>query len=103
MMKTQQEAVTHHNEQVAPDFRTICRDLVIDVQGVGKVRIVDFVRTGERIVGDVFASWKVLVERESSHDPFVVWTLVATTNGFIANHGSYCETLEQARKAYESR
>ena len=102
-MITQLEAVTHHNEQVAPDFRTICRDLVIDVNGVGKVRIVDFVRTGERIIGDVFASWKVLVEREGSHDPFVVWTLVATDEGFAVQSGSYCTTLEQARKAYESR
>jgi hypothetical protein len=102
-MITQLEAVTQHNEQVAPDFRTICRDLVIDVNGVGKVRIVDFVRTGERIIGDVFASWKVLVERNGSHDPFVVWTLVATDQGFVVQSGSYCATLEQARKAYESR
>ena len=102
-MITQLEAVTHHNEQVAPDFRTICRDLVIDVKGVGKVRIVDFVRKGERIIGDVYASWKVLVERDDSREPFVVWTLVAREDGFMVQSGSYCTTLEQARKAYESR
>lgn len=97
------ESITVSNEQTPPEFRVICKDLTINVNGQD-LRILDFVKHSERIVGDSYASWTVLFERDSSHrDPWVVWTLIANPKGWEVGSGSYCMTEEEGRKAFALR
>lgn len=101
-MTTQVDAVTKHNAQVSPDFRTVCDDLTIYINGVGEVRIINAVRQSERIVGDIYSMWKVLIERQDTFRPFVIWTLAATEKGFAAQTGFYFATLDEAQKVFNN-
>ena len=103
MTITMIEAIQAHNEAVTPEFRNICRDLTIDTPA-GQILIKDFVRTGERIVGDSYASWTVIAERSDDvRDPYVVWTLVARPNGWHLEGGTYCTELSEAELAFSHR
>lgn len=103
MTITMIKAIQAHNEAAPPEFRTICRDLTIDTKGVGPIRIVDFVRNNEHIIGDVFASWTILAERTAPHHPYVVWILVARPNGWLLESGTYCDGLSDAELAFARR
>lgn len=95
--------ITLSNEQTAPEYRIVCRGLTIHVNGQD-LTILDLVKRSERVVGDCYASWLVLVERNSSNrDPWVVWTLIARPDGWMLESGTYCMTEEQGRKAFAAR
>lgn len=102
-MTTMTQAITASNEQTAPEYRLACQDLTINVNGQD-LTILDLVKRSERVVGDCYASWLVLVERDRSHrDPFVVWTLIARPEGWHLESGTYCGTEEEGRKAFAKR
>ena len=90
------EAIQTHNELAEPEQRTICRDLTIETKGAGPIVIRDFVRTGERIIGDRYASWLILAERSDVHAPYVVWTLIARPEGWALEMGNYYRELSVA-------
>lgn len=69
----------------------------------GKATIVDCTKLRNRVVGDVYASWTAICVREHNLHPYVVWTVVARPNGFIAESGDYFETLERALERYRNR
>lgn len=102
-MTTMTQAITASNEQTTPEYRLACQGLTINVNGQD-LTILDLVKRSERVVGDCYASWLVLVERDSSHrDPFVVWTLVARPEGWHLESGTYCRTEEEGREAFSRR
>ena len=102
-MTTLTEAISTSNLQTSPEYRLICRGLTINVNG-HDLLIHDLVKRSERVIGDCFASWLVLVERDSSHrDPWVVWSLIASPNGWTLESGSYCMTEEEGRKGFALR
>lgn len=102
-MTTMTQAITTSNEQTAPEYRIVCRGLTINVNGED-LTILDLVKRSERVVGDCFASWLVLVERDSSNrDPWVVWTLIARAEGWVLESGTYCMTEAEGRKAFADR
>ena len=102
-MTTLTESITVSNEQTAPEFRIVCAGLTINVNGQD-LYIHDLVKKSERIVGDSFASWIVLFERDASNrDPWVVWRLIARPEGWSLESGNYCMTEEEGRKAFALR
>jgi hypothetical protein len=55
----------------------------------------------ERVVGDTYASWKALCFLpQNNFTPFVVWTVIARPNGFVAESGEYRRNLPEALHAY---
>lgn len=95
--------VTLSNERTAPEYRIVCRGLTIRVNDQ-ELTILDLAKRSERVVGDCYASWLVLVERDRSHrDPWVVWILVARPDGWMLESGTYCMTEEQGREAFARR
>lgn len=95
--------ITLSNEQTAPEYRIVCRGLTINVNGQD-LTVLDLVKRSERVIGDCYASWLVLVERDKSHrDPWVVWTLIARPDGWMLESGTYCMTEEEGRKAFAER
>ena len=102
-MTTLTESITVSNEQTPPEFRIVCAGLTINVNGQD-LYIHDLVKKSERIVGDSFASWIVLFERDASNrDPWVVWRLIARPEGWSLESGNYCMTEEEGRKAFALR
>jgi hypothetical protein len=102
-MTTLTESITVSNEQTPPEFRIVCAGLTINVNNQDLL-ILDLVKRTERVVGDCYASWTVLFERDSSHrDPWVVWNLIARPDGWMVESGSYCMTEEEGRKAFALR
>lgn len=69
----------------------------------GNATVVACTKLRNRVVGDVFASWTALCVREHEFHPYVVWTVIARDNGFIAESGDYCATLEGALDRYNAR
>lgn len=65
--------------------------------------VVAATKLGERIPGDSYAHWIAICHDETEYHPYVVWTVIARENGFIAEQGDYCETITEAVKAYERR
>lgn len=60
-------------------------------------------KTGERTQG-LYASWvAVFVNFAIEGMPFVVWNVLATENGFVAQNGDYCSTLDEALGRYRKR
>ena len=101
---TMSGAIAASNEQTAPEYRLVCPGLTINVHG-DDITILDCEKRSERVIGDSYASWIVLIERDAAkhRDPFVVWGLIATPNGWELQHGTYCQTLEEGRKAFGQR
>lgn len=55
----------------------------------------------ERVVGEQYASWKALCFLpQNNFTPFVVWTVIARPNGFVAESGEYRRNLPEALHAY---
>ncbi len=102
-MTTLTAMTVQSNEKTDPEYRIVCKDLRINVNGED-LWIHDFVKRSERVIGDTYASWLVLVERDSSNlDPWVVWLLIATPKGWALESGSYCRDEEAGRKAFAKR
>ena len=102
-MTTMTQAITESNEKAPAEFRLICPGLTINVNDQDLL-ILACKKLSERVIGDCYASWVVLVKRDDSHrDPWVVWVLIATPYGWALESGSYCMTEEEGRKAFAFR
>lgn len=65
--------------------------------------VIAYTKRNERIVGDVYATWVAICALEEAFHPYVVWTIVARPNGWHAENGDYCKTLDEALEAYKLR
>lgn len=59
-------------------------------------------KTGDRTQG-LYASWVAVFVNFAEGMPFVVWEVIATENGFVAQSGDYCSTLDEALFFYRKR
>lgn len=74
-----------------------------DVVGDTKRMVFAYTQLNERIPGDSYASWITICHRDTELHPYVVWTVIARPEGFIAEQGDYCSTLREALDAYSAR
>jgi hypothetical protein len=65
--------------------------------------VIAYTKRNERVVGEVYASWVAVCVDETAFHPYVVWTVVARPEGWYAESGDYCETLDKALEAYKKR
>ncbi len=70
---------------------------------VAERTVIAYTKRNERIVGDVYASWVAVCVDETAFHPYVVWTVVARPEGWYAEQGDYCKTLDEALGAYKKR
>jgi len=57
----------------------------------------------DRVPGDTYATWVAICHDSKEYHPYVVWSVHATPKGFTAESGTYCSTIKEAIKFYESR
>ena len=74
-----------------------------DIVGDTKRTVIACTKRGERIVGDSYATWVAICHKEGEYHPYVVWTVIARPNGWLAEGGDYRSTLEEAVEAYKGR
>lgn len=74
-----------------------------DKVGSTQRMVIAHTKRGDRVVGDCYATWVAICVEETAHHPYVVWTIVARPEGFYAETGDYCSTLEEALVAYKKR
>ena len=60
-------------------------------------------KRADRVPGDTYATWITICYKEEELHPYVVWTVIARPEGFAAEHGDYCLTIEQALTYYKKR
>ena len=60
-------------------------------------------KQNDRIVGDLYATWTAICVEEGAFHPYVVWNVVARPEGWYAESGDYCKTLDEALEVYRSR
>jgi hypothetical protein len=97
------EVLKASNEKTPPEYRVICDGLTINVNGE-ELTIREHRKVSERVIGDSYAAWVILAERDSSkHDPWVVWLLVANKTGWSLGWGDYRRTEAEGREAFARR
>lgn len=69
----------------------------------GERMVIACTKQNERIVGEVYATWTAICVQEEAFHPYVVWTVIARPNGFVAESGDYCKSLDSALVAYKNR
>lgn len=74
-----------------------------DLVGHTQRTVIAYTKRHDRVVGDVYASWIAICVDKTALHPYVVWTIIARPEGFVAESGDYCSTLEQALIAYKER
>lgn len=75
-----------------------------DVVGSGTRRmVIAHTKRYDREVGEHYASWVAICHAEGEFHPYVVWTVIARPEGWHAEQGDYCSTLEEALVAYKKR
>ena len=68
------------------------------------VTVLALTKTGNRELGDTYASWITLCYNESNpFHKFAVWTVVARPSGWERYSGDYCTTLTEAVARYAER
>jgi hypothetical protein len=68
------------------------------------VTVLALTKTGNRELGDTYASWITLCYNESNpFHKFAVWTVVARPSGWERYSGDYCDTLTKAVACYSER
>jgi hypothetical protein len=65
--------------------------------------VIAYTKRGERIVGDSYATWVAICVDDTEYHPYVVWTVIARPEGWCAEGGDYCFTLDDALVAYKAR
>jgi hypothetical protein len=67
-------------------------------------KVLECHQMAKRVYDDTFAIWIAVCHwAENTHHPFVVWNIIARPEGFVAERGDYCSTLEQALGTYKKR
>lgn len=75
-----------------------------DVVGSGTSRtVIACTKRAERVVGENYAYWVAICHAEGEYHPYVVWTVIARKEGWLAEGGDYCFTLDDALTAYKRR
>jgi hypothetical protein len=74
-----------------------------DIVGSTNRMVIASTKRTDRVPGDTYATWITICYKEGEHHPYVVWTVIARPEGFSAESGDYCSTLEQAFSAYKER
>jgi hypothetical protein len=74
-----------------------------DIVGDTNRMVIAQTKKAERIPGDSYASWIAICVKGTEYHPYAVWDVVASPKGFMAYHGNYCMTLEEALIYYKER
>ena len=74
-----------------------------DIVGSTNRIVIACTKKAERIPDDSYAYWVTICYKEGELHPYVVWDVIARPEGWSANQGDYCSTLEQAIKNYKKR
>ena len=74
-----------------------------DIVGSTNRIVIAHTKKAERIPNDSYAYWVTICHKEGELHPYVVWNVIARPEGFSANNGDYCLTLEQALTYYKKR
>jgi hypothetical protein len=74
-----------------------------DIVGDSGRMVIAYTKRHDRVVGDCYATWVAICVDETAFHPYAVWTVVARPNGWLAESGDYCSTLEKALVAYKER
>lgn len=74
-----------------------------DIVGETNRTVIAATKKAERIPDDSYAYWVAICYKENEFHPYVVWNVIARPNGFVANNGNYCSTLQQAITLYKQR
>ncbi len=69
----------------------------------GERMVIALTKRNERIVGELYATWIAICVDETAFHPYAVWTVVARPEGWHAEQGDYCKTLDEALVAYKER
>ena len=74
-----------------------------DIVGSTNRMVIALTKKADRIPGDTYATWVAICVKDGEYHPYVVWTVIARPEGFAAEHGDYCFTLEEAVTMYKKR
>jgi len=74
-----------------------------DIVGDTKRMVIACTKLADREPGESFAYWVAICVKEDAHHPYVVWTVVARPEGWHAQSGEYCTTLDEAITIYKTR
>jgi len=74
-----------------------------DIVGDTKRMVIASTKIFDRVPGDTYATWVAICCKKGEYHPYVVWNVIARPEGFTAESGDYCSTLEQAVTMYKKR
>lgn len=74
-----------------------------DIVGDTNRLVIAMTKKNDRIPGDSYASWLAICLKDDELHPYVVWDIIARPQGFVAQHGDYATTLQQAIDYYQKR
>jgi len=74
-----------------------------DIVGDTNRMVIASTKKVERIPGDCYATWVAICHKEGELHPYVIWDVIARPEGWFAQTGDYCSTLEQAIAKYKKR
>lgn len=74
-----------------------------DIVGSTNRMVIASTKRADTVPGDTYATWITICCKEGEYHPYVVWTVIARPEGFAAESGDYCSTLEQAVTMYKKR
>ncbi len=74
-----------------------------DIVGSTNRTVVVSTKKQQRIPGDSYAIWVAICHKDGELHPYVVWNVIARPEGFVAEHGDYCSTIEEAMNSYIRR
>jgi hypothetical protein len=69
----------------------------------GERMVIAHTKLHNRIVGDCYATWIAICVDETGLHPYAIWNVIARPDGWLAESGDYCSTLEEALVAYKER
>jgi hypothetical protein len=74
-----------------------------DIVGSTNRMVIAYSKKQDRIPDDCYATWVTICHKEGELHPYVVWDVIARPNGFVAEHGDYCLTINEAVDAFQKR
>jgi hypothetical protein len=74
-----------------------------DIVGSTNRTVILYTKKADRIPGDSYSVWIAICHKDGELHPYVVWDVIARPEGFVAEHGNYCSTIQEAMNAYIKR
>lgn len=107
-MTTQIEAVEQSNLDTLPEYRVVCEGLEITIPSADmNVTIRNHTKVYERVKGDTYATWTVMVNiTHNCGKPFHEWgvfMLTARNDAWSLHGGDYFHTEDEALTRYHER